>query len=532
MTGRILVRSRGRYRRLVAPWVHHGGAYRRPRKLFRKEEGVWVEWWPLRPPPPENIVLGFAFNPSTDNIEISLTWETPDSPIAVERYEVSFSSGSAVSTEDTSISGGVWDAHIGTPVVATITAISEWGVRGEPGTSQQVTVPNYPPPPPPTSVAISMANRSATLTWASITSKRISRFTITTTYREERKTISTPNATPRSQNITMWSTAATPGDPGGVVGSIIRAEGPGGVSAWASSQGTLPNVPNPPPPPTVAIPGTPVITNHRFLNGTLRCNFTVPGASTVNLWWEKSGGSRVSLGTAAATGSVSVAATTPLARDGISLYRIVVQGRNSGGQTGATAVGTWARKMPNPIYVSPEHTLAVRLNEIWDDGQMRQGASFNEFNYKNPVIIWRSFALYGNRIVNGVGAKHLGYSPTITSAEVFLWRQPTGGQGGAVQPRLWYHPYTAPSQIMGFSLSGGHDLAGLARDQGSFLPINLAQARAMVAGTGPKGVAVYHPNANLVSWLGEVSTEYMLLRGRGSSFLGVPAWSLRFYHDG
>lgn len=47
-----------------------------------------------------------------------------------------------------------------------------------------------------------------------------------------------------------------------------------------------------------------------------------------------------------------------------------------------------------------------------------------------------------------------------------------------------------------------------------------------------KGIALYHPNSTLLSWLGEVSAEYMIMNGPFAAPFGVSCFTMRIYHDG
>jgi hypothetical protein len=189
--------------------------------------------------------------------------------------------------------------------------------------------------------------------------------------------------------------------------------------------------------------------------------------------------------------------------------------------------------MPNPLHISPNNFVSMRGAQP-DQGlgslNLRQGASYNSFNYLSPKIIWRGYTMYPK---TKFSRNYMGYDVTITQAEILLLRAASGGSGGAVSPRLWWHGYSTPSSV-GTALYGAQDLAPLGRSEGGWRGINLDYARRLAnpADTGVQGVAVYHPNEVLLSYLGEVSAEYMILNGPFTSAFGVPIWTVQFYHDG
>lgn len=534
-------------RTIVRPWIRTP-EWSQVSKVYRKEGGSWVEWWPLRPGQPTVVEGKFEYR--NDRIELDIDWQAPATPPDIVRYDITvligtikrytFSQvGSATFTPDQA-----WQEWAGRSAIITVTAVGVYDDLSDPGVSDPVTVPQLPPPADPTSVDLDIVNRGGNATWAHVGGNTLSGFDLRTSYKGQTSP-STASAAARSKDVTFWSTATVAGDPGGEVGLLVRAVGPGGASNWVGSAGVVPNVPNPPPPPVVSLPGAPVIANHRFKNGVLECTYSVPNGVGVRVSLERDGLTPITLADqGGASGTITVPATSAYPRGDARRYRIRLTGYNSKNQNGPSTAGPWARKMFNPYYFVPNQFISMR--GAYPDGEfypfspgylmllnLRQGSSYNVFAPFSPIINWRGYVAYDK--AGKLSETYLGYKPTVSSGEVLIKRGPSGGLGGAVSPRLWWHGYkNLQSPGPGTSLFGSKDLPALARDQAAWLPLDTAYTRRLAdqGDPGVQGVAVYHQNSALLSWLGNVSQEYMIFNGPFSTALGWPVWSIRVYHDG
>jgi hypothetical protein len=535
----------GQDRKILAPMLKRGGVWEPASKVFRKEAGEWVEWWPLLPLPPLNVTGNFLYR--NDNIELDIDWDEPVGP-EVSSYRVDVVIAGETVGSYTQVGNATltppraWQQYAGSKVRIGVTGITPFGEPGETGWSPQYTVPQLPPPPDPSNLAVTITNRRAVATWLHTGGNRLAMFELRTSY-QNGLSATVAGKTVRSSDVTFWSTVETPGDPGGSVGVLIRAVGPGGFSNWIDTSGTVPNVPNPPPTVAKILPGTPVISNHRFLSGTLRCTYSAPNAVGVRVRWERFGGTGASLASVSGgTGTVTIPASTSWARDDINRYRIVLRGYNASGEEGPAAYGPWARKLPNPYTLTPNDFISMRGQ--YPDGEyypfspgylmglnLRQGSSYNVFAYLKPIIVWRGYVGYDEGLLSPA---RVGYTPTVTSAQVWMQRSTSGGLGSSVRPRLWWHGYESlKSPGPGTSLINGRDLAPLARGQAAWLDVDVAYARKMINPADPiKGIALYHPNSVLLGYLGDVSAEYMILNGPFATPFGVSCFSMRLYHDG
>jgi len=536
MTQELRVTRDREDRSIDAPFIHAGGQWKQANTIYRRESGTWVEWWPLAPEAVTDITGVFLYR--NDRIELDVDWTAAGSgPPAVEylvtiRRAQSWPMLTSTQTGTSWTPDREWQSAAGQKVVITVTPYSGTGVEGASASTPEIVIPQLPAPPAPTAVDVTIDNRRATVLWAHTGGNRLTSFETWTKYKTPSNSKpATKNA--RSLDVTFWSTASVEGDPGGAVLSYVRAIGPGGSSAWVSDSATIPYVPTKPPPdptptPSAVIPGTVKFTEHRFYNGELIVDFSVSNASSVLVWYNREGAGLVSQGSTGTSGRFTVALSGNWARDEVSRYRIHMVGVSSTGHQGATTVGPYCRKLPNPYYVNPTGHVAVRGNAPYNDGLLRQGASYNEWDYLNPKIIWRSFAVYGTRMETAFAKSRIGYNVTVTKGQVLLWRTPTGGSGGAVRPRLHYHTYKTTGAV-GHTLLGGHDVNPMARGQLGWQNMSLGYARQLVSSTGVKGVGIYHPNYVLN---GQVSAEYMKFQGSGTAAFGVPCWTCSFYHDG
>ncbi len=521
----------GSDRRIIAPWVRQQD-WIEADKVYRKESGVWVEWWPLRPLAPTGVTGAFIYR--NDQIELDVDWVAPVGGPAVENYNVTIaiSNGSSVAETRTATDwtpAMAWQGMAGLYATITVVAVSPTGMVGASASSVRIVIPQLPPPPAPTGVDVVIVNRAATLSWVHGGGNRLSSFETRTTYQG----VTTPRTAGkdvRSQNVTAWSTEAVPGDPGGSVSVLVRAIGPGGTSAWASDTGTVPNVPNPPPPPpVVVIPGTVHMSQVRFYNGDLIADYSCPNAVTVRVWWARLGSGLVHAGDFGPSGRVTIPGSQAWARDEVSQYQVHMEGISSTGHSGVLSVSAWCRKLPNPYYVRPTDHLAWRGNAEYNDGQLRQGQSYNEWSPFSPTIFWQSYAFYGDGMKQAFNPARIGYALTVTRGQVFMWRTPTGGSGGATAPHIGYHTATTkqPGPILGAALG-----VPMARDELAWQDLQLGYARQLTQQGEPavRGIGIYHPNQVLN--LGQVSAEYAKFYGPSATFWTVPMWTCQFYHDG
>jgi hypothetical protein len=521
-----------------APYTKIGGVWTLATKVYKKEAGAWVEWWPLRPLPPTDLSLTFSY--VNDRIELNLTWKGPTTGTLAASYDVTIAipGRATISFNTTSLTyhpALAFQAYAGQPATATVLCRSDAGKPGYSSASVVAQVPQLPPPPAPTSVALSLANRAASLSWAHVGGNRLSSFELLTSYKSDTQG-STAAKGDRSANVTFWSTASVPGDPGGAVGSLVRALGPGGASDWASASGvTIPNIPNPPPPPVIQVPGAATVTNHRFYLGQLYCEYSCSNADAANVWWQRNEEAWVYMGSFAPSRAFAVPGSEGWARDQITRYRIIVQGTNSGG-AGTAVGGQYCIKIPNPYNMHPVDTIAVRHNARYNDGLMRQGGSYNEYDYRNPIIQWKSYAVYGDHITTAMNRNGIGYDLTVTKAQILLRRKDTGGSGGGVRPQIWYHRHVNPGDVpMAIipALEAPHSLEPFNRNEGKWQDLNLDYARWMVSAdpNATRGVAIYHQNFVLNKSLGEVSNEYLMMYGHGYDIFGMPLWTIQLTHD-
>lgn len=532
MTKQLRAFRAGQDREIKRPWSRPGPVWVASRKLFRKEGGAWVEWWPLIPDPATNVTGVFSYR--NDRIELDIDWDAPAGGPPVGRYDITVEiAGSFIhftQPDNTTLSPDMaFHGLAGERATIAVTVVSPLGDAGETSYSVPIVIPQLPAPPDPTDLAVNIVELEAEVSWAHVGGNRLSGFELRTSYRDTTRE-STATKAARSQNVTFWSTTPTPGDPGGVVGALIRAVGPGGYSSWVSVDGA---VPDQPPPPAVILPGTPTLTNHRFLNGILRCTYSVDNAEGVRVWLLQEGKTTVEQASLVGpNGTIEIAGSGAWPRNDITRYRIGVRGYNADGQLGPVTYGAWAVKLPNPYYLRPRDFVSYRgaVRDKYRPLMLRQGSSYNTENYRNPIIQWRGYVMYPKDRLSG---PRVGYSPTITSAKVLLSRPNFGGLGAAVRPRLSWHGYTDINST-GLALTGTSDLEGISRNQTKWVTVSTAFTRRLANHADPaiQGVAVYHPNRTLLSYLGEVSLEYMFFLGPFSTAFGLPMWTLSVHHDG
>ena len=583
----LLVKSGGRYRSFDRQFVRSGGAFKKTRAIYRKEDGAWVKWWPLTPPPVDNVSAQFVYR--NDVIECDVQWAEYVGDNVIVEYELTVTSGSRTASfilepgvtsrtlTNWNGSPGGWQALAGSPVTFSVVVKDDRNRRSPATESPRYTVPQLPAPPDPTGVALTISsNLVGTLSWSHGGGNRLSSFEIATTYSGKR-TDSTAGKAARSQVVTAWSTSPRAGYPGGTVASMVRAVGPGGASNWVSSTGVVPSVPVPPPvyvpppppppgapppppppaptppppaapadpPPAKVVPGTVSLTNHRFKSGVLEANFTWPtGAVSIEVYWQKWSDLHIGhvyqglinkplavrVGTSA---KAIIAASSGWARNKSERYRIEVRAVSADGTKGAWTRGPWARKMPNPFYIRPEGTASLRDGVMQSEGGVlvRQGASAN-------VKRWAGYAAYGGRTRTSLHPNTVGYMVAVTKAQVLLERDTTGGSGGGVRPRLYFHVWDFPHQVGTALATSGQNLSALNRGAWGWRDFSTEFANHLIhPDVNPqriRGLAVYNPNMTLNSSLGNVSNEYMRLRGAGSAPWrdGHPIWTLKLWHDG
>jgi hypothetical protein len=528
-------------RQISSPKIKDGGVWKSASKVYRKELGAWVEWWPLAPDPPTAVTGVFLYR--NDRIELDIDFDAPIAGTAADKFRVEVFVGSSVygfyrDADGVFTPDKAWQVHAGDDCHVSVYGVSVDGNAGVPAVSGQLVVPQLPPPPSPTSVVLTLSNSlRGTLTWTHDGGSRLSHFEIVLSFRGVTYTYTNQSNTKRSADVTKWSTSPVHGDPGGDIAVMIRAVGIGGVSLWANTSGVIPatslpqpEAPTPPPTPTptAVLPGTVVITNHRFKNGNLVCDYSAPNAVGVNVWWQKEGGSNVV--TTAVNGSSGTSTVlNPWERDEISRYRIIMRGRNAAGDLGAISNGPWARKLPLPYFFKPKAQVSMRGDKAYNDGLLRQGGSYNSTNYKNPVIRWASYVMYNKQ---ALAPSYVGYTVGVTSSAMLVGRDAKGGSGSAVRPRVWLHNYASTGSV-GLSLGTSMDGPALARGAGGNVSLPNSWVQDLINPSKPQqGIALYHPNIVLLSWLGEVSAEYVRMLGIGYSYLTVPYWTIMINHDG
>lgn len=545
----------GEDRRIINAAMKVGGRWAYAETIYRKEGGTWVEWWPLSPDPPGAVTGVFTYR--NDRIELDINFNAPSTGADVDHFQVEVMVGAGLATydyiraDDSAFTPDqAWQQHSGQLALITVRGVSPTGMEGRSERSAWIQVPNLPAPPPPSPVSLSISNALlGTLSWGHVGGNRLSHFEAHLSYNgrssDFNATLLARGPTARSLDVTTWNTNPQPGDPGGQIGVLIRAVGPGGYSDWANTSGTISPIPveneppppgktDPPPPqpePDIALPGRPVITNHRFLNGRLTCDYTCANATGVDVSWQKYP-SETTINTGqGASGTVTIASSDGFPRDK-TRYRIVLRGKNAQGDRGATAYGPWARKMYNPFRLSPPGWACYRGNtDLKEFGfyDMRQGASYNEFNYLNPVIIWASYFMYRKTGTQSLDPAYVGYQVRVKSANLLLGRLSTGGSAGSVRPRIWMHSYGDTTNV-GSSRVGGWDGPPMARGAGNNFALPPAYIQRLIdPNHSYKGVTMYSPDHDLH---GQVSSTYMRMRNPYETYLGMPYWTIQIEHDG
>ena len=163
-------------RQISSPKIKDGGVWKSASKVYRKELGAWVEWWPLAPDPPTAVTGVFLYR--NDRIELDIDF---DAPIA-GTFRVEVFVGSSVYGFDRDADGVFtpdkeWQGNAGDDCHVSVYGVSVDGNAGVPAVSGQLVVLQLPPPPSPTNVVLTLTNSlRGTLTWTHGGGSRLSHF--------------------------------------------------------------------------------------------------------------------------------------------------------------------------------------------------------------------------------------------------------------------------------------------------------------------------------------------------------------------
>lgn len=566
----LLVKSGVRFKTIADPFYGRDGAMRLVSKIYRKEDGGWVEWWPLVPDPVDSVVATFEYR--NDRMECDISWDAYAGSNTLDHYEVTASLKQwTTDTKTFDIASGTtdlemvrfggkdpvgWEHHAGGPrawltrqapepvgyVTFSVVAVDTRGRRSPVTSSKQYRVPQLPAPAIPTFVDVDVDDFEATLSWSHAGGRRLWGFETRTSFQGNEKS-GFARQDDRSSDVTPWSRTPKPGFKGGTIASMVRAVGPGGKSDWASDQGTVPDVPYPAPvppqqpPPVKVVPGKVALTEVRFLSGVLIGRYRAPSnVAQVQVWWQEYGNSSVHQGTGPPSTSlltsISITGSNLWPRNPNRRFRIRVRGVSSDGTVGEWTSSSWCRKMPNPFFIRPEGTAVLRDGTMLAEGGVlvRQGASRN-------VKRWTGYAAYGGRTRTELHPDYVGYQLKVTRAYTMLERDTSGGSGNGVRPRLYYHTWDYPHQVGTALSTNGENLVPLRRGQWRWCQFSTHFANHLihpdVNRLRIRGLAIYSPNLSLNPALGNVSNEYMRMLGAGAPWRdGHPLWTLRLHHDG
>lgn len=508
----IQVKPADTWRTVTQPWINPDNvAHRRAIKVFNKVAGAWRESWPLKPGEPGTPVATTLYR--NDRIEIDISWTAPVSGEATAKYLINakigtgpggpFSWATDVVVNAPTISLTLTDAPwygfhtvAGQQLYVSVVAQSAAGRNSDPVSAYPVTVSQLPAPPQPTSYSVSMNQCALTHTWSHSGGRRIDGVELHVTHNGAGYS-SWYAAGTTSANFESWNTSTVPG---GWVVCYARTYGPGGVSPWVTVSGNMPNA---------------VSTwSYRWGDGYLRVatSGVFPEvqvhAQTYGYGWGYYGtfGANV--------GEVYVPDSVNWPREWQYVGMLLRPYNNANGWSGRDQWMGWAKKLPNPVYIGPVDSQTWRgygwRSEEWQDWQ---GASQQGEN--------AAFFFYGNGFYDWLSTANVGYDVGITWGAIVLWRESSGGFGHAISPQLIVHRAGWIGEDI--SWGGNYVTWALERGQVAWVPVPTDWIWYLKERwDGWKGLGLYAPNTGLLSYIGYVSADYMIIK----------AWNAATVDDG
>ncbi len=519
------VKISGVWRPVIQPWIKVGSRYTRVQKAFLNVNGVWKETWPLQPGQVRSLAVTTVYR--NDRIEIDVDWLAPNDPDfePTTRYIISLDIGSSpvgpfswsntttVDAPTTAVTftnqlenGIGYNKYAGKQAYVTITTRAATGRNGIPLDAPPVTVAQLPPPPLPTAYSLDIQHCQATHTWNMDTGRRVTGVELMMQFDGKGDVIKRYADTVKSAAYESWNPATIGA---GLVTSMVRTYGPGGVSAWRTVSGRL--------------PGPVRTSNYRILRGKMRVD--VSGIDPhVEVWYTDRNGPWHNDGTRGPTADVITVDESANWPDNdqrewmMKLRPINV----SNDWTGRDQDLRWVRKVPNPYFVEAVNSR-TRRGGNWrsETATEYQGATKEGLN--------ACYAFYGGTWFEQLRDNILGYVLNCSSAQIILIRA-GGGHTGPVRPRLMLHRATTLNGDL--SRGGAYDSTALSRGEAAWCAVPSDWAEQLMQGANEwRGIGLWNPNDKLLS--DGMSEEYMVLQSTGTDTVGGHAlFTVRVYHDG
>lgn len=514
----IQTKIAGSWRTVTQPWVKIGTTHQKATKVYVNVNGVWKESWPLQPGPVRSLATTTIYR--NDRIEIDVDWLIPITGEPTTKYIVDIDIGTSatgpfvwsntytVTAPTTAVTftnqGDGYHTYAGKKVYVSVVAQSAAGRNGVAVKAPAVTVAQLPAPPIPTSYTMTISECQAHHTWAIDTGRRVTGVELMTQFNGNGDVIKRYPDSVRSADYESWN-PATIGD--GEASGKLRTYGPGGESAWRTVTGTMPN---------------PVRTsNYRFLNGKMRVTVSSINPSCV-VWYTDRNGPWVNDGERyAAADQIVVQDSIDWPRGDGREWMMKIRPNNNQGWTGRDQDLGWITKVDSPFLMNPVSTNTRRGGEWRNDVSEWQGASSSGMN--------TAYAFFANGWYKQLSDDAIGYRLNVSSAQIALVREISGGSGSAIRPRLMLH--RADNTDGDLTFSGAYDSTALGRGDGAWCAVPADWVEQLMQRSHEyRGIGMHHPNNNLV---GGVSAEYMIVKAYGHGTLGGhPVFTVRVYHDG
>ena len=515
----VSVKPAGSWRTVVQPWIKVGTVQEKAVKVFNKINDVWRENWPLQPGPVGAPIATTVYR--NDRIEIDVDWTAPTTGEATAKYIIDVDIGTAatgpfsystlvtVNAPATALTltnvGNGYHTFAGKRVYVKMTAQSAAGRNGLTVSAPPVTVAQLPAPPAPTSYSMDIQICRATHTWTQAdTGRRVTGFELQTLFNDNGPAPVKYADTVRSSTYESWN-PATVGD--GEAQGRLRTYGPGGVSAWKTVVGTMPN---------------PVkVSNYRFLNGKMRCDVSSINPSCVVWYTDRNGpwwndGERTP-----AWDHIIIQESANWPRGDGREWMMKIRPNNNQGWTGRDQDLPWLTKIDNPIVMAPTGSNTRRAG-AWRSGTSEyQGSSTSGQN--------TAYFFYGTQWFANFSDNAIGYKVNVSSAQIAIVRELSGGLSSAIRPRLMLHRATNSSGDL--THAGAYDTTALSRGEAAWAALPADWAEMLMQGAHEyRGIGLFHSN-NALS--GEISAQYMLVKAWGHGAIGGhPVFTVRVYHDG
>ena len=511
------------WRTVTQPWVKVADTYRPALKVYVKEAGTWREAWPLQPGLPRNPVTSTVYR--NDRIEIDVDWDIPLTGEATTKYivdvkigdspyhSISWSTQVVVNAPTTALTltntpYNNFHTLAGKQVFVSVMAQSAAGRNSDWAVAYGVPMSQLPAPPQPTSYTVTMWQCALHHTWAHAGGQRISGVEMHI-YHGSAGGAATYNASTFAADYQSWNTTSIGG---GTVTCYLRTTGPGGVSPWVSVQGEMPN---------------PISWwDYRFYNGQLRVSTSGISPATQIHWIVEGGGWNYYGDAGAGAGSITLSGSEGWPRDERAYLLLLRPVNNSNGWYGRDQTMGWARKMPNPYYISPGGTATRRNNaQRPEENVEHQGATSSGMN--------TAYAYFDTMWYDRLSTARVGYHLRVGSAQIALQRANTGGLGQAISPRIIVH--RALHGYGDHSFGGMQDSNALVRGQAAWCWVDpgWVEWHLMEGTEGYKGLGLHHGNGALIASAGYVSAEYMIMVAcEYGSLDGYRLWTVRVWHDG